>query len=279
MRADTRRDRLSIVTVCASAVISLYYTVYLILCLVGLDSRLMSFFALFVIACVTLPILFADRLRRRLGRAFRVIQIIFTVLMVIYILTVIAFWCYIGMDAARTPASYIEAADGTGEDLLVLVFGCRTYGYTPSLTLKNRLDAAYELLAAFPDAVCIVSGGQGTNETIPEALSMKSYLEERGIDGDRIIMEQESHSTSENVRHTRDLIEAEGLTDKSIIGVSTSFHLPRIEMLSRRYDLPMQLCSSPSPSLGHHYVSMIREYLSYIKMMLFDEAVIITRVT
>ena len=41
----------------------------------------------------------------------------------------------------------------------------------------------------------------------------------------------------------------------------------------------MELCAAPSPSFPHHYVSMVREYLSYIKMALFDQAVLITKVT
>ena len=167
-----KRDLLSALTVGASTAVCLYYAVYLIFCLAGFDSRLMCFFALFVIACAGLPVIFRDRLRAKLGRAFRALNITFTALLILYILTVIAFWCYIGFDAAKTPAGYIAAGD-TGADTVVLVFGCRTYGYTPSLTLGLRLDAAYELLAALPDALCIVSGGQGSNETVAESIAMK----------------------------------------------------------------------------------------------------------
>ncbi|MBQ8551548.1 MAG: YdcF family protein [Clostridia bacterium] len=282
MKNRKKYSPLAVVTVAASGLICLYYFVYLLLCIFGFDSRLMSLFALFVMACAALPIIFHKRLQKLLKRAFKPLWIIFTSLLCIYIATVIAFWCYIGLDAAKTPAIYGKtyAAEGnTGKDTVVMIYGCRTYGYTPSLTLRLRLDAAYELLTQLPDATCIVSGGQGSNETVPEAVAMREYLVDRGIAEERIITEAESHSTSENVRFTKALIEELGLTDKRIIGVSTAFHLPRIEMLTSRYGLPMELCSSPSPSFGHHYVSMIREYLSYIKMMLFDDAVIITKIT
>ncbi len=265
-------------TLGASALIALYYGVYLMFCIFGLDSQGMAVFAVLVIACVTLPVVFYNSLRRLLGRAFYVVNIIFAALMIFYILTVAFFWCYIGFNSAKTPEKLAGVIEGNGENCVVLVFGCRTYGYTPSLTLKNRLESAYELLEALPEAVCVVSGGQGANETIPEALSMKTYLEEKGIASERIFMESESHSTSENVRFSKELIEREGLAGKNVIGISTSFHMPRVGLLSQRYGLPMELCSSPSPSFGHHYVSMIREYLSYIKMMLFDKAVIITRI-
>ena len=273
-----KTDLLSVLTAGASVLVCLYYALYLIFCLGGFDSRLMSFFALFVMACAGLPVLFRDKLKAKLGRAFRPLQWIFTVLLIVYLISVAVFWCYIGFDAAKTPAGYLAAGD-SGEDTLILVFGCRTYGYTPSLTLGLRLDAALELLSGMPDALCLVSGGQGSNETVPEAVAMRQYLIDHGIDESRILVEKESHSTSENVRFCKEFIASAGLSDKRIIGVSTSFHLPRIEMLSARYGLPMQLCSAPSPSFPHHYVSMVREYLSYIKMALFDKAVIITKVT
>lgn len=282
METSKKFSVLSIITITASAIISLYYFIYLLLCLLGFDSPLMSFFALFVIAPVSLPIIFRKPLKKLLGRAFTAIQAVFTVIMCAYIITVAAFWCYIAIDSSKDPQFYdsIYAAENdTGKDTVIMVFGCRTYGYTPSQSLKLRLDTAYELLTALPDSICIVSGGQGSNETVPEAEAMQAYLIDRGIGEERIITESESHSTSENIRLTKTLTEKLGLTDKRIIGVSTDFHVPRIKIMSQRYGLPMEMCAADSPSFAHHYVSMIREYLSYIKMIFFDEAVIITEIT
>ncbi|MBQ8510458.1 MAG: YdcF family protein [Clostridia bacterium] len=278
-KAEQILDRLTCVV---SAAVCAYYAVYLLFCIVGFDSRLMCLFALFVIACAGLPVLLRDKLESKLGKAFKPLQIAFTSLLSLYLVSLVFFWCYIGFDAAKKPESYAvtaSTAGDTGADTIVMVFGCRTYGYTPSDTLRLRLDAALELLNALPDAQCMVSGGQGSNETVPEAESMRAYLVFHGIAEERVIMEDQSHSTSENVRFTKELLESLGLTDKKIIGVSTAFHLPRIEALSERYELPMEVCASPSPSFALYYVSMVREYLSYIKMLLFDQAVIITHVT
>ena len=101
---------------------------------------------------------------------------------------------------------------------------------------------AKKLLDAMPDALCVVSGGQGDNETVPEAEAMRAWLEENGISPDRLIVEPDSHTTSENIRNTKELLDKLGLSDARIIGVSTAFHLPRIETLSRLYGLPMELC-------------------------------------
>ncbi len=257
-----------IVIALSSALICLYYIIYLIFFLCGIDTPLTSIFALFMIGCVLLPIIFRNKLKKLLKKAYRPLKIAFAVLLLVYILSVIAFWCYIGFDSAMTPEHYIKNFDEgyMGEDTVVMIFGCHTNGMTPGKTLALRLNTAYELLTRLPEAMCIVSGGQGSNETVPEALAMRQYLIDLGIDSQRIIMESESHSTSENIRFTKEMIFEMGLEGKKIIGISTSFHLPRISAMSDRYGLPMEVCAAPHVSFAHHYVSMVREYLSYIKM-------------
>jgi len=282
MKSKLRCSPLSAVTAAFSGTVCVFYFIYFMLCLLGFDSRLMCFFALFVMACAALPVIFHDRIKRLTGKGFRILHIVFTVLLGIYILTTAIFWFSIclhdGADSNATVEKY-KAVDENGENTVIAVFGCRTYGMRPSLTLRLRLDSAYELLSELPEAVCVVSGGQGNDESYPEAVVMKNYLIERGINGDRIILEESAHSTSENVRFIKDLLAEKDLSDKHVIGVSTAFHLPRIELLSSRYGLSLDVCGSPSPSFGHFYVSMVREYLSYIKMALFDKSVIITKIT
>ena len=68
-----------------------------------------------------------------------------------------------------------------------------------------------------------------------------------------MIVEPDSHTTSENIRYTKELLDKLGLSDARIIGVSTAFHLPRIETLSRLYGLPMELCAAPSANFAQHY--------------------------
>ena len=264
---------IDIAAVAAAVIISLYYFVYLVLCLAGYDLRIMSLFALAVMAVMILPVVFRKKLKANLGGSYFALKLTFTILTILYIISVVIFWCYIGLDARRDAASYTAAAESFHDDgsgTVVVVFGCHTDGYTPGPTLKLRLDEAAELLEALPDAICVVSGGQGSNETVAEAVSMKAYLEEVGIDAERIYAEDESHSTSENIRFTKELLEANSIEPIRIIGVSTAFHLPRIEVLSRVYDLPMEVCAAKSPDDFSYYVSMVREYLSFIKLLLVD---------
>jgi len=44
------------------------------------------------------------------------------------------------------------------ENANVVVLGCRVYGERPRLSMKQRLDAAYQYLMEKPDTICILSG-------------------------------------------------------------------------------------------------------------------------
>lgn len=95
----------------------------------------------------------------------------------------------------------------------VIVLGCGVFadGHL-TLTLMNRLDAAKEYLDAHPDTLCIVSGGQGPNEPYSEAFAMKKYLLEKDVPAERIIMEDQSTSTKENLLYSMKLMEKYTLT-------------------------------------------------------------------
>ena len=117
------------------------------------------------------------------------------------------------------------------EEATVVVLGCRVYGSRPSIMLASRLDAAYEYLSEHPDAVCIVSGGQGPDETMPEAECMYLYLTDRGIAPERIYMEDKSTSTRENLLFSQGIIEAEELNSEIAI-VTNEYHEYRAGMVA-----------------------------------------------
>lgn len=107
----------------------------------------------------------------------------------------------------------------------VIVLGCKVRGDRPSKMLRCRLDAAAEILLANPGSRCVVSGGQGPDEQYPESQVMKSYLTERGISPDRILKEDQSTSTRENLAFTKDLL---GEADPGhTVVVTDRFHLYR----------------------------------------------------
>ena len=82
----------------------------------------------------------------------------------------------------------------------VVVLGAGVRGDRVSQTLAYRLDAALSYAQDNPDALVIVSGGQGPGENLPEAEAMANYLMAAGLPPDRLVLEDGSTSTEENFR-------------------------------------------------------------------------------
>lgn len=102
------------------------------------------------------------------------------------------------------------------------------------MSLQERIDAAYCYLLDHPDAVCVVSGGQGRWEEISEAKCMYNELTAMGIDPQRIWMEDQATNTQENLRFSLDLIESRtGIRPEEIGLVSSEYHLYRAGLFAQ----------------------------------------------
>ena len=131
----------------------------------------------------------------------------------------------------------IHAATKTPkENATAIVLGCRVYGERPSLSLVERLEAAYTYLTEHPEAVCIVSGGKGDSENISEAEAMYRWLINKGIDASRIYKEERSTSTDENIRFAKELIEQNNLNPNITI-ITSEYHTYRAGIIAEKYDL------------------------------------------
>lgn len=119
-------------------------------------------------------------------------------------------------------------ADGSANYAIVLGAKVKANG-EPSKALKYRLDAAYDYAIKYSNVQLILSGGQGVDEKEPEAISMKNYLINRGIDSSRLILETESTSTYENTKYSALKIP---LNQKKITIISNDFHLARAKMIA-----------------------------------------------
>ena len=118
----------------------------------------------------------------------------------------------------------------------LIVLGCGVRGTTPSVAMRNRTDAAAKYLKENPDTVCICSGGRGPGEDITEALAMKQLISGQGVDPSRILMEEKSTSTEENLRFSAAVIEDYGgkIADQCIVICSSEYHIFRAMLLSEK---------------------------------------------
>lgn len=115
------------------------------------------------------------------------------------------------------------AAKEPEDPAVVIVLGCMIYGDQPSLALRERLDAAITYLSDHEDTVCILSGGQGADEAVSEAQVMEQYLTARGIDPARLVLEDQSTSTRENLLFSKAILEERGWPDRVAV-VTNEFH-------------------------------------------------------
>ena len=144
----------------------------------------------------------------------------------------------------------------------IIVLGAQMKPGGPSVVLKFRLDAAYDYLTANKDTLCVVSGGQGSNEPCSEAEGMYAYLVERGIAPERILMEDQSTDTSENIAFSAALI---GGTDKDVGIVTNNFHVFRGVMLARHAGFENACGISARSNIYFQPNNLVREFFGIMK--------------
>ena len=148
----------------------------------------------------------------------------------------------------------------------ILVPGSQVTESGPAPITKFRLDAAYDYLSENEDTIVIVSGGAGENESLTESSVMKDYLVKRGIAAERILTEEESKNTTENIRLSSHYFDKE---NDSVGIVTNNFHLFRAKAIAKKQGLKnVSGIAAPCPP---YYLpnNMVRESFGITKDFLF----------
>ncbi|WP_395947773.1 YdcF family protein [Bacillus sp. X1(2014)] len=152
----------------------------------------------------------------------------------------------------------------------LIVLGARVKGTVPSLAFASRINAAAEYLKRNKETIVIASGGKGPGEDISEAESIKRELVDQGISEDRIILEDQSTDTYENINFSKKLIPK---GDRLGLVVTNNFHLYRAVSIARDYGLTVQGLPAETPWIAVPK-SYSREYLAitkyYLKKFILD---------
>lgn len=208
------------------------WLIVLTLCIISLIIYLgvagCSFLALVIlgIAAVTACFLLLGIFKIHHAKAGKIMLWIFTGVLCIGLLT-----------AAVTGVLIANAAAGAQNAKCdyVIVLGAGVNGTVPSLSLQDRINAAYDYLAADPRVICIVSGGQGSGEDITEAQCMFNELTAMGIEPERIWLEEKSTSTRENIAFSLAVIEEKAGYRPDTVGIlSSEYHLYRAGIVAKR---------------------------------------------
>ena len=126
--------------------------------------------------------------------------------------------------------SGLHATAPAGMDYLI-VLGARVDPDGPSPALNRRLNCLMEVLGDHPDAKIIASGGQGPDEPMTEAQCIRDALIKRGVDPARILMEDKSTATIENLRFSMALMDDPAA--KTGI-VTNNYHVWRATHIAKR---------------------------------------------
>lgn len=133
----------------------------------------------------------------------------------------------------------------------IIVLGAKILGQDPSLMLRLRLDEAIKLYEAGYAPTIIVSGAQGPDESISEAASMKAYLLNHGIPAERILLEDQSFNTYQNLANSHKLMQVNSL--RTAVIVSNASHIRRSLLLAQ--NLGIQATGSPAPMASSPYLT------------------------
>src|SRR5699024_5512242 len=112
----------------------------------------------------------------------------------------------------------------------------------------------------YPNAQIIVSGGQGPDEPISEALAMYRYLVHNNVNPSAITMEDQSTSTFENIKYTKALIEHYYENEPNILCVTSQFHIMRALRFGQKLNIILLAVGNP-PAYRFFQIALIRDLL------------------
>ena len=210
-------------------------------------------------------------------------------------INVFAFFYFLGIGSLIIfnifyPKHYLNTNNQTYD--YIIVFGA---GISENKTaiMNSRINKAVEYSKIYPNCKFVLTGAKGGNEMIEEAIYMRNYLKDKGIDDKRLLIEPNSVNTNENILNSLNLIKkdivrrnakeniitrpfknTEGYFDLDFLNIgfmSSEFHLTRINMMakkigiSRPYDIP---CRTEVLYIPYLY---IREDLSIFKALILNQ--------
>ncbi len=166
---------------------------------------------------------------------------------------------------------FTAKSDKPNNPKAVVVLGCKVKGEEPSKMLKRRLDSAVIYMNENKDMICIVSGGKGDDEHISEAEAMKNYMVKKGVSAERIMMEDKSVNTYENLKNSLGMLYCER---GEVAIVTDGFHQYRAGFIAKSMGWDASAVNSQmdifnlsiSPTYYvREWLAITNEYVKYLK--------------
>jgi len=194
-------------------------------------------------------------------------HMILKIVILFFSLGIITFCGLMGYVCIREGQVPKNAADLPADYDAIIVLGAQVKpDGVPSVQLGLRLDQALEVWEKkhVPVVVC---GAKGKDEPDAEAVTMKSYLEKKGIPGEMILTDPDSFNTEQNLKHAKKLMDEYPEIIKKVIIVTSDYHVPRAMALAE--DLGLDASGIGSPCLQEFWLkNHSREALAWVKYWL-----------
>ena len=152
----------------------------------------------------------------------------------------------------------------------VIVLGAGIQGDKVTLPLKLRLDKAIEYHHKNPDALIVVTGGQGLQETVTEAYAMEKYLIQNDVDKNKIIKEEKATSTYENMKFSKEILDELFSENYSVAVITNNFHIFRSTTIAKNIGFNNTFHMHAGLQWYNLIPCLLRESLAVIKMFIFD---------
>ena len=147
-----------------------------------------------------------------------------------------------GLAAARI-YSYGDASSDAPADAAV-VLGAAVWGAEVSPVFRERINHGIDLYRKGRVRKLIFTGGRGNSDEPTESSAARRYAMRGGVPAADILIEEESHTTYENILYAKRLADARGL--RKVLIVSDPLHMKRAVAMAR--DVGLAAEPSPMPS-------------------------------
>lgn len=156
------------------------------------------------------------------------------------------------------------------QDFIVVLGAGLINGETVSPLLAKRINKAIAFYRAQSRAtlnppILLMSGGQGADEKVPEAIAMKQYAMEQGIPERDILVETNSTTTLENMRYSKEIMDQQMKGPYRAIFSSNNYHIFRAGLYARQAKLK---ANGIGAKTAFYYLpnAFLREYIAILMM-------------
>lgn len=157
------------------------------------------------------------------------------------------------------------------KDYIIVLGSGLIDGYKIGRLLGNRIDKAIqfyqqEIKQTGQHPKLVFSGGQGSDEKLPEGEAMQQYAVAHGVPEADTLIENKSVNTRQNLQFSRKMIEEDsGKTNSKVIFVSNNYHTLRAGIYARKLKFAAFGVGAPTP---FYFLpnAVIREHLAFLVM-------------